>query len=412
MDDGALATVIPLTAIGRLRRDRGGVPALPDDAVGRDGALLGRLYGDRWPELPPHLGRAAAGLERLLEQGPMAIDPADALPGAVLSNAWLAVRAANVHALVLEEEAEVLGEALGVPLAGLPLDQLGRVAAAVLAVGAAGGGDPSWAKSTNVDAARLVLDAHGADLREAAELHRQIYERFTDQVWDIRESRVRSGARRVSVLGRWLLRSKLHAVSRTEAVGGSVRAMAGLIMRARTARQRLVDLAPLLERHLGRQWRGPLTDIAPIIRSQDAIRQLHRALGEHLDDERLAELLVAEAFTSDDLADPARQLVLSLRAWDAELASLCTGDPWALPANELAHWASETGAALGHMAGVLVELGDQHGSAVPLRDVVDVLLLREHVEEEAGGRPPEHTDASSDDPTGASAPQSRNASSL
>ncbi|MEX2293936.1 MAG: hypothetical protein WD691_09135 [Acidimicrobiales bacterium] len=412
LDDGALAPVIQLTDAARSRGAGAGTPSIPEGAVGRDGALLGRLYGDRWHELPPDLGRVAAGLERLLEQGPMAIDPTQAQPGEVLSKAWVAVRAASVHAAVVEEEAEVLGEALGVALARLPLDQLGRAAGAVLALGAASGTEPGWADPAHLDAARLVLDAHGADLRDAAALHLQIYERFTERVWEIRESRLRAGARRRGVLSRRMLRSDFAAASRTDVKKGSVRSVADLILQARAARQRLADLTPMLERHLGRQWRGPLTDIVPIVRSQDGVRQMHRALGEQVDVERLAGLLVADAFATDELTHAATLIAQSLQTWEEELAALCTGDPWALPAGQLASWAADTGTALAQMATVLVAMSDHRGDPVPLRDVVDVLLLREHAEEQAGGYPLERDEESSEAPETSSAPQSKNASSL
>jgi len=426
LDDGALAPVISLVA-ARARAEADQVSCdevsgdevsgdevgnVPEDAVGRDGALLGRLYGERWHDLPSHLGRVAAGLERLLERGPTAIDPSDALPGATLSNAWLGVRAASAHAPIIADEAEVLAEALGASLTQLPLDQLGRVASAVLALAAAGGAEAAWADRADVDAARSVLDAHGADLREAAELHRQVYERFTERVWEIRSTRLDAGTRRRGVLRRRLLRLDLLAARRTEALQGSVRSQAQLILRAREARRRLVTLAPLLERHLGRRWRGPLTDVAPIVRSQDALRQLHRALGDQLDVDRLRDLLLADAFTSDELTACAMRLTDALRAWEDELTTLSGGNPWALPADDLARWAADTGGALVQLMGVLVEMSEHGGEAVPLRTVVDVLLLREHAEEQAGGHPIERAEDPPDEPATEVSSQSQNASSL
>ncbi len=401
-DDAALAPVIPMSAAARHRTDGDRPAGLDPDAVGRDGALLGRIYGDRWAELPSRLGRVAAGLERLLEQGPMAVDPAQALPESVLANAWLVVRAATVHAGVLDEEAEVLGEALGVPLSGFPLEQVGRIAKAVIALGEAGGGEPTWADPLVAERARLVLDAHGADLREASALHREVYERCTERVWDIRPARLRAGSRRWRVIGQVLLRSDLAAVRRADAPRSSVREMADLISRAAVARQRVIDLAPLLERHLGQRWRGPLTQLVPIVRSQDAVRQLQRALGDHLDVDRLAALLIADAFATDELTQPAKRLAQGLQDWENELAGLCSGNPHALPANELARWAVETGAALGQMSNVLVDMAAHDDVPMPLRDLVDVLLLREHADEQAG-EPPAN-------PVAPPATQSKNAS--
>lgn len=355
----------------------------PDDVDNRDLQLLRRRYGERWSDLPEAMGRAVASLERLLMHGPTAVDPSTASPSEVVVEAWLVVRAAAAHAEPMREEAEVLGEALAADIATMHLRHLDHVVGAVLELAVVRAGHPGWAAPADAEAARLVLDAHAEDLKRGAQLHRDVYERFTDQVWDVPEPRLRAGRRPWRLLTRARLRSDLARVSRTGKIPGSLTSMSNLVLSARRSRQLLADLDLLLDRHLGRQHQGPLTDVDAISASLDAVLRLQRALGDRLDVDRLRGLLMADAFTSPELTTPALNLRSALRGWQADVARLCGGNPWAVPASDLAEWASRTGAALPEVTAALsmvAALGQTPGT---LRDLVDDLLLREHAGEQA-----------------------------
>lgn len=364
-DRAALAPVIPL---------RGG-------ASDRDWALLMRRYGDRWAELPTHLGRMAAHLERLLVHGPMQVDADTALPAEVVADAWRAVQAAFAQAPVLMEEATVLGDALGVKLTDLPLRQVDLVIDAVVALHGVAPGAAVWASPADAGAARLVLDAHGDDVSCAAALHREVYEIFTERVWELRESRLRAAARPLRFRSHLLLRSQLPRVSRTGSLPGRPRQMADLLLRARAGRRRLATLAPLLERHLGRHHQGPRTNVEVALESLCAVRQLHDALGDRVDVERLRGLLLADAFHTNDLLQPALNLGAALAGWQVKLEALGSADPWALPIELIEPWAQETGNALPAFATALSEVEGRGHPVVPLRQLVDALLLREHAAE-------------------------------
>ena len=388
-EDGVLAEVIDLEERGRHRTD----PTLPRSGVGnpsahgegptgsgiRDAELLRRRYGDRWSDLPAGLGRPAVQLEALLSKGPTAVDPDTAVPNDLVIEGWLVVRAAAAQASVVTEEAEVLGEALGADLTALDLRRLDLVAGAVIDLGLVRSGEASWAEPSDADVALVMLDANGSELRRSAELHHEIYDRFTEEVWDLPEGRLRAGRQGWRILSRLHLRRDLAAASRTGRRSRPLSADVELLLEARAVRLRLAELAPLLQRHLGRHHQGPLTDVDAIEASLEAVVRLQDALGDHLDVDRLRGLLLADAFTSAEVTNPALALHTTLRSWAAEVARLCGGDPWALPAGALAEWARRTGAALPLLTeatNVMTELG--HAPAT-LRDLVDDLVLREHL---------------------------------
>ncbi len=385
VDRAVLAPVIQLSAAARhdARADDSTIgPAHHSGHLSadrdRDADLLRRRYGDRWPDLSTNLGRVAVALERLLAWGPTAVDAEQTWTDDDAANAWLVVQAAAVHADEIIEESEVLGEALGASLDGLPLRQLDQLVEALVSLSAVGGGASRWADPAAAAASRLVLDTYGDDVRLASDLHREVYGRFTEGVWGVRESRLRLGKRRWNLLGRALLRSELNAISRTEKLSGTLGDTSDLILRARAARAKLAELAPLLERHLGRYYRGPLTDLEPALVSLDAVIRLQQTIVDRLDVDRLAGLLMADAFATDAVMTPALRLRDALGSWQSEVEQLCAGDPWALPAQALQSWAAEARAALGPMIAALCELTERNHPPVSLRDLVDALVLREH----------------------------------
>lgn len=392
LEDDVLADVIELGERGRSRPCS--TPSLPDVAErhGAEGgdpterrrrgaALLHRRYGDRWATLPSDLGRAAVRLETLLSQGPTALDPETASPDQVVVEAWLVVRAAAAQAGILAEEADVLGEALGADLAALDLRRLDLVAGAVIDLGLVRRGEASWAEPSDADVALVMLDANGPELRRAAEVHRDVYERFTEEVWDVPEARLRTGRQGWRLFARLRLRRELGAASRTGRRSRPLSDDVELLLEARAARVRLAELGPLLQRHLGRHHQGPLTDVDAAEASLEAVVRLQDAMGDHLDVDRLRGLLLADAFTSSEVTNPAMTLHTTLRAWAAEVARLCGGDPWALPAGALGEWARRTGSALPLVAAAVHAMTELGRAPSTLRDMVDDLVLREHLGE-------------------------------
>lgn len=343
--------------------------------------LLHRRFGDRWVDLPTDIGRPAAAAETLLVLGPTALDPVSASPADVASGAWLVVRAATNLAEQVIDDAEVLGEALGSQIADLPLGELDKVIGAVLDLGLGSRTEPVWASPAAADAARIVLDAHGERLRETTNLHEVLYARFTDHVLDIPEARVRAGTQPWRLLARLRLRGALASASRTGRVPGGLTSTAREVLAVRESRRVLSSLTPILTRHLGRTGFGPLTDVDGLTSSLSAVRRLQRALGDRVDPARLSGLIAAAAFNSPELVAPATALRACLQTWRIEVALLCGGDPWAVPADELGRWAAQTSAVLPALSSGVSAMTELGRSPATTRELVDDLLLRENVAE-------------------------------
>jgi hypothetical protein len=343
--------------------------------------LLRRRYGEGWSDLPADLGRPAASAEALLVGGPTALDPVTASPLEATNGAWLLVHAAMTLGDQMVEEAEVLGEALGTDITDLPLRQVDAVVGAVLGLGLVSRAEAGWANPMTADAARVVLDAHGAQLRETTRLHDDLYASFTDRVLDIPEPRLRAGARPWRLVARTKLRRDLASASRTGRVPGGMTATARQVLKVHEARRALTSLAPLLSTHLGRGAWGHLTDVDALVASLDAVQRLERGLGDRLNHDRLSALLAADAFRSPELAVLAANLRTMLQKWRADVASSCGGDPWTTPADELADWAVVTAAALPAITAGLRAMSDMDRSPPTVQTLVDDLLLRENIGE-------------------------------
>jgi hypothetical protein len=385
----ALAKVIELHPLGPfVEGARAGrpsaapaAPAAPIPSASRDVALLERRVGARWAEMPTGLSRPTAALERDLAHGPTSLDTTRVSPAEALGEAWLVADAAAARADALVEESGVLGEALGALLVHAPLRRLLRIAGAVLDVARTGPAEPAWGDPARAQLASVVLEAHGDDLRACAAVHHEVYERFTDAVWGVPKNRLAAASRGWRLVLRLRLRRELAAVSRTGRLPGSLDTSLELLLRARAAREQADQLAPILERQLGRHHHGPVTDVDAASAALRGVRELHEALGEELDSDRLVGLLLAEAFSQPEVTGPAMALHTELQAWAAEVAQLCGGEPWALPADELAQWAARVRSGLRRLSGGLAALNVLGCTPRTVSDLVDDLILRDHAEE-------------------------------
>jgi hypothetical protein len=255
------------------------------------------------------------------------------------------------------------------------------VVGAVLDLGLLARVEPGWASPAAADAARVVLDAHGAQLRTTSELHVDLYERFTDHVLDIPEAWLSAGSRSWRLVSRMRLSNALASASRTGRLPGRRKAVAQQVLAVRASRHVLTTMTPLLTRHLGRTGFGPLTDVDLLSEALTTVRRLQRALGERLDPTRFADLLAADAFRSEVLAEPATALRTTLETWRSDVASLCAGDPAAMPAEELASWAVHTAAVLPAITTGAHAVNEIDQRPTTVRALVDDLLLRENVAE-------------------------------
>jgi hypothetical protein len=342
--------------------------------------VLERRYGDRWGDLPASLGRPAARAAELLCAGPTAVDGSAAVSDVVGRAAPLVDAAIPLVALV-EEEADVLGEALGCDLVNLPLDRLAEVAGAVMDLGLVAGAEPTWANPISADAAQLVLVTLEEELRTTARLHGELYGDFTEHVLDLTDVQLRAGARRWRLIARARLRRRLAAASRTGRLPGELTSVARTVLAVLESRRRLAELAPLLSTHFGSAGWGPLTDVDAVGVSLAAVRRFQSVLGAALVPGRFAELLAAGAFASPELVQPATNLRISLDRWRLAVTTGCGGNPFALATPELASWATCARAVLPGITSGAAAMIAVDRPPTTLRSLVDDLLLRERVAE-------------------------------
>ncbi|MDT4938390.1 MAG: hypothetical protein QOG80_2061 [Pseudonocardiales bacterium] len=336
-------------------------------------------YGERWLDLPSALGRPLVEAESVLARGPVSIPPTLPANKAIV-RARRAARAAIAIAKTARNESEILEHALGVSLVDLSLDQLSELVEAVLGLSIAPRSEPAWASPVAAHATDLFLDVCHDDLRESSQTHHAVYDHFTDHIWFVPVRRLQHGRHWWQPIARLRLRHALAVSSRTHKVPKPLTAAADLILEGHAVRNRLFAMAPLLATHLGVHDRGPVTDIDVVRESLNAVRALQRVLGDRLNPERLARLLVADAFKSDAVLEPATILSNALQAWNADVARHGGSHAGAMNGAELLEWASLTERALPLVedAVLAVSAVDPDGGPVaPLRDVVYDLLVRE-----------------------------------
>lgn len=319
--------------------------------------------------------------ETLLTSGPTAIDPmaTDPLNAIDAADRILTVGTAIVD--LVDEEANVLGEALACDLRGLRFEQLGEVASSVLALSTAPRATAAWAHPAAAAAAQTVLHVAADDLRDGARSHTELYDRYRDDIWQVPDSLLRAARRRWRLVAHARLRAELRAVSRTGRVPGRLGPAAKQILGARASRDRIESLSPLLAHHLAELHRGPFSDVDAALVAIGAVRDLQAALGELLATDRLEGLLMADAFRSHDVTGAAANLRNALRAWVADVTASPDESAGTMRLTDLATWIAETSHVLpslkaGHAATVRLDV-----TAPTLRCLVDTLLLRESVQE-------------------------------
>ena len=345
-------------------------------------SFLERRGGSSWAALPDGAGRAAARAEARLASGPTAVAPATA-PEVVLRHARHVLTRARVTTHSLRQSIELLDEVLAADLLEVPIATLAEVAGSLVELSTAPPAAASWAWPHRADAAAVVLHGVGDDLRASTRLHRQMYARYTDAVWEVSDAAIRSGSSWRPV-ARWKLRRALAAASRSGRVHGRLSSAAKALIETRGARRKVASMASLLSTHLGEVDRGALTDVDAALTALAAVRRLQRAMGDALSPERLARLIEADAFRSAEVHRPAQKVVSTLSAWVHEVVASDGAGALELPIADLERWADE----LDHdLPTLLAGHEAAKGCVNPparLADLVDLLLTRERVRELAG----------------------------
>jgi hypothetical protein len=361
--DEELARVIPLAA----SRER-------DQSI----EILERRVGARWTELPDQAGRAALRAQSLLEAGPTAVDPTAVPIGLAINRAHGILAAARVMLGLLPRQVDVLGEVLATDLHDAELRELHEIAAAAAALGTVSRPVSTWGSVAGAEGAVVVLDVAEGALRDAARAHEELYARFTERVWEIPLALVRSGSHRWRPVARRQLRRSLRTVSRTAALPGGLDRAAQIVLDAHRSRSALTPLGPLLAQHLGTLDRGPLTDVDGALASLSAVRELQRALGDRQDDRRLERLLLADVFRCREVARPSVLVCSTIAAWSGDVAAAGGTGSLAFTVQELRTWVDALALSLPEVTRGLAAVRTLGVEAGTLRELVDLLVLRQH----------------------------------
>ncbi len=343
--------------------------------------MLHRRTNDRAAELPVKSGRPAVRLERLLVDGPTAIDASTVEPSVALAGAQRGIDLATSAIEAITEEAHVVSAALTSDLTCFELAAMYEVTEAVLALSLVPRAVGSWATPAGADAADRLLKLAADDLRAAARSHTLLYERFTDDVWQVPASALDRGRSRWRVVTRARLRRHLRAASRTGRLPGRLSAVAAQVLQARADRQPVTALSHLIARHLGHLDRGPLTDVDAALAALDAVRRLHTALGGHVDSDRLHELIRADAFHCHEVIEPVEHLRSAIRSWTAGVTAAGGNASGALRLEDLARWAADCTRLLPKVVTASEEVAGLGIAATTMSDLVDMLVLRERIED-------------------------------
>jgi hypothetical protein len=315
--------------------------------LAEDEASLRHAYGASWPQVPRGHGALAAQAKEILGGGivPLRLGVAD--PVNVLRELDSFVKFTSDTSKHLLEQASLLGEALGADLSGLTLGDLRRLSRAVLRLADVPPPNPAWCRPAAAHAASVALSALGEDVKAATVVHQQLYEDFTEDVWNLPSVRQHKSVDRWwQLAGRRGLRSELASVSRTGRAPSNLKSSIATLRRAVELRENIDAAWSSLRGHLGWFADAPIPDAEGATKSLDAIQQLHAALKDRANYERLTELARADAFLTEEVTGPADAVGDAVYAW-AGLAKRFNGpDPLAFAAPELAQWAIVTAQSL------------------------------------------------------------------
>ena len=234
-----------LVAVARLWSEAG-------EQLAEDEAGLRHVYGNRWRQVPRDHGALAAESKEILVTGIVPVRPNAADPVNVLQELGPFVQFTADTAKALLQDASLLGEGLGSDLSGLSIGTLWNLCRAIRRLSVAPPPNPAWCRPVVAQVASVALAALGDDMRSAGSVYQQLYDEFTEEVWDL------PAVRRHIAIDRWWqvgarrkLRNELSSVSRTGKPPSNVRATMATLRRASGLRDGIDSSWTSLRSHLG-----------------------------------------------------------------------------------------------------------------------------------------------------------------
>lgn len=310
--------------------------SLSQDARRRLATVLDELratYGSRWRRVPFGFGERAAGVREAWVDGLVPVDVDQADPVRVIQELGAFARTTSVMAVDVRTEARILGEPFGADLTTLPLARLRQLCRAIVRLSVAPRATTAWASPAEAHAASIVLAALGEDLRALADVRRELYDEYTEEVWQVEGRGVRA-------------RRQLAAATRSGHAPTDAKRALTLVRRGQELSAGIDAASTAVSSRLGELATAGIPDVDGAAEALSATRELHEALGEALDVERLRALITADAFVADELVLPAKSILTHIDAWEARARAVDAVEPLAKSAEDLWLWAVDTENAL------------------------------------------------------------------
>lgn len=308
-----------------------------DDEVSSDADALRAVYGSRWVLIPHGYGHASAQARDVLGHGLVPIDIDSSDPTRVVHEVGEFARLTTKMMVKLLDETVFVGEAFAIEAAELPLRHLRRLCHAIVRLSTAPPFPVTWAAPAATKTAACVLGALGDDLRTLADLRRGLNDEFTDAIWTV------SGRRRTA-------RRELTAVTRSGRPATNPKRALGMLRHARALNETVAASWSTATGHLGHFAASSLPDVDGANEALSGVTDIHRALGDSLDEDALRALAAADAFVADELLKPARAITTVIDAWELRANRFGGFDPTRHTAAQLWAWSLDVDEGLATLA--------------------------------------------------------------
>jgi hypothetical protein len=350
--------------------------------LAEDEANLRQAYGPQWPRVPQGYGEVATDARDILGAGIVSfrLEATDPVSLSLELGPFVQFTVETVK--YVSEPLPLLGECLGADLTGLTLEALWHVARGVLRLADVPPPNPAWCRPAAARAAAVALAAFGEEMRAAGDVTQQLYDDFTDELWDLEAvQKQRNLDRWWQVGSRRAARAELTAVSRSGRAPTNLRATMETIRRASELREGVDASWASMRGHLGWFADDPIPDADGATRSLSSLLELQTALGNEVNEERLAQLARADAFVTDELKEPADAIVDSISVWTGMARRFDGPDPYAFTIPELEQWAAVTKQSLDVLLALKESISKLRPRIRSVAELFDDVVARDRVDQ-------------------------------
>jgi hypothetical protein len=349
--------------------------------LSEDEANLRQAYGPHWPLVPRGYSAVATDAKDILADGIVSLRLEATDPVSLSLELGPFVQFTMETVKYVSEPLPLLGECLGADLSGLTLEELWHVARGVLRLADVPPPNPAWCRPAAARAAAVALSAFGEEMRAAGDVTQQLYDDFTDELWQLRAVQKQRDIDRWWQFGsRRAARTELTGVSRSGRAPANIRATMATIRRASELREDVDASWASMRGHLGWFADDPIPDAEGATRSLSSLLELQTALGNQVNEEKLAQLARADAFVTDELREPADAIVDSISVWTGMAKRFDGPDPYAFTIPELEQWAAVTRQSIDVLLALKESISQLRPHIRSVAELFDDMVARDRVD--------------------------------